>query len=72
MEILQSVITNSYPSLVSLIKFGLTQLIDLVLQLLSTYPINAILGVLVLAIIVHSIINKFFGDKKFRSEYKPL
>ena len=72
MELLQSVITNSYPSLSTLLKFWLTQLIDLSIQVFTTYPINVALCVSVLVILVHKIISKFVGDKSFRAKYKPL
>ena len=72
MELLQSVVTNSYPSITTLLKFWLNQLIDIFINLLTTYPINVSLCVIFVVVIVYRVINKMFGDKMFRAKYKPL
>lgn len=61
MELLQSVITNTYPSITTLLKFWINQLIDLIVNILTTYPINTLLTVLILISIVYQLLNKLFG-----------
>lgn len=72
MELLQSVVTNSYPSITALLKFWMNQLIDLTINLLTTYPINVAICAIFVLLIVYRVINKMFGDKIFRAKYKPL
>lgn len=72
MELLQSVITNPYPSLAQLLKYWLNQIIDITITVLLTYPVNVLLFVLIIFVTVYKIINRFFGDKSFRAKYKPL
>ena len=72
MELLQSVITNSYPSFTSLLKFWLNQLLDIIINVFTTYPINVAVFSLVIFFVVYKILRKFFGDHSFQAKYKPL
>lgn len=63
MELLQSVITNSYLSIETLIKFWITQLIDIIVNLLMAFPINVAICVFIVIIIVYFIFNRFFVDQ---------
>jgi hypothetical protein len=69
MELLQSVITNSYPSITTLLKFWINQLIDITINLLTTFPINVLICVVALVLLIYSVMNKLFGDKMFRAKY---
>jgi hypothetical protein len=72
MKLLQSVIANAYPSITTLLKFWINQLINLVVNILTTYPINTLLIVLILVTIVYRLLSKLLGQKMFKAKYKPL
>jgi len=72
MELLQSVIMNSYPSLATLLKFWATQLINIAIYALITYPINVFICCFLSFILVYKTLDRFFGDKSFKAKYKPL
>lgn len=72
MELLQSVVTNSYPSITFLLKFWINQAIDFFITILTTFPVNVSLCVLVVVLLVYKGMNKLFGDKMFKAKYEPL
>lgn len=72
MELLQSVITDSYPSFTLILKFWLNQAIDFFITILTTFPVNVSLCLLLVVLLVYKTMNKLFGDKMFRAKYEPL
>ena len=72
MDLLQSVVNNSYPSLTVILKFWLTQTLDFLISILTTFPINVLISVIVVVFFVYKAVNKMFGDKMFRAKYEPL
>lgn len=72
MDLLQSVVNNSYPSLTVILKFWLTQTLDFLISILTTFPINVLISVIVVIFFVYKAVNKMFGDKMFRAKYEPL
>lgn len=72
MDLLQSVVTNSYPSLTVILKFWLTQTLDFFISILTTFPVNVLICVVIVVYFVYKTVNKLFGDKMFRAKYEPL
>jgi hypothetical protein len=72
MELLQSVITNSYPSITTLLRFFLSKLIDIAIDILTTYPINLLLCLAVVFTVVYCCLSAAFKEKLFSAKYKPL
>lgn len=72
MDLLQSVVTNSYPSLTVILKFWLTQTLDFFISTLTNFPVNVLICVIVVVYFVYKTVNKLFGDKMFRAKYEPL
>lgn len=72
MELLQSILTDSYPSITQILKFWLNQAIDFFIAILTTFPLNVSICVLVVVLVVYKGMNKLFGDKMFRAKYEPL
>lgn len=69
MELLQSVITDSYPTITVFLKFWIIQTLDFFITILTTYPVNAFICVIAVIILVYKTVNKFFGNKMFRAKY---
>lgn len=72
MELLQSVVSNSYPSLTFFLKFWFNQTLDFFIAILTTFPINVFISVIAIVILVYKTLNNMFGDKMFRAKYEPL
>lgn len=61
MELLQSLITNSYPSITTLLKHFFNQLIDIAINSLTTYPLNLFLFVLLIILTVYYSLSATIG-----------
>ena len=72
MELLQSVITNSYPSITTLLKFFFNQVIDIIINCLTNYPGNVLICVSAVVIVVYSCLSATIKEKLFSAKYKPL
>ena len=72
MELLQSVITNSYPSITTLLKFFFNQVIDIIINCLTTYPLNLLIFVTGVFVVVYCCLSAAFGEKLFKAKYNPL
>ena len=70
LELIKSII--NYPSYITILKFNLIYLIQSIINLSLTYPINIILFISIITFLIYKILNTFFADKSFRLTYKPL